>query len=84
MYIKFFFSKEKKMEERKKRGEKGEGWKGGEKMDLNFQIEDKKKFLPDVLSINSIKPLHPAQVHSSHLTGTPAQTHGQQTWFWTT
>ena len=46
-----------------------------------FPDERQEEIPPDVLSINSIKTLPPAQVHSSHLLGTPAQTHDQQAWF---
>lgn len=78
MYIKFFFQRKEdggKKEERRKRRRMKRGRKDGSQFPDRRQEE-----IPPRCPV-SIKPLHPAQVHSSHLTGTPAQTHGQQTWF---
>ena len=62
-------------------GGKKEGEEKDEKEEKDgFQFPDgrQEEIPPDVLSINSIKTLPPAQVHSSHLLKTPAQTHDQQ------
>ena len=62
------------MEERKKERRRKRRKKDGSQFPDGRQEE----IPPDVLSINSIKTLPPAQVHSSHLLETPAQTHDQQ------
>ena len=62
------------MEERKKERRMKRRTKDGSQ----FPDERHEEIPPDVLSINSIKTLPPAQVHSSHLLGTPAQTNDQQ------